>query len=372
MQIRLLVVLASGNTSMTMDVDSRESVGFVKSAARSALLKQFQLSEEQIQKLEAIRVYGSKCGGPGLSDDTTVSEVCPTQDDPLLAVVPTRNVDAALEAWAPAAILFPLQNLPVPTEEKVAEPSSDDLLSNVLARLAASERRENEREKAEKEKEKAEKEKEKKRADLAEKRRQQDKKELEDKFKKEMLKQERGASEQLRLAEKQWNEDREELKKKLNAAQDTISGLQTEIALIQGDVGDLFFLSLKDEESLGYIKRRNLLDRVQAQLADKFGVTVDRTTPSVSFRQSLGPSTDLEERRQSLKRLLDRHRSSLNAGESALSNDQAALSILADSRSRLRELGDRVAHGVFQRGWYEPATRSDEGLKGLLECIVDS
>ncbi|KAF8907883.1 hypothetical protein CPB84DRAFT_1843732 [Gymnopilus junonius] len=132
------------------------------------------------------------------------------------------------------------------------------------------------------------------------------------------------------------------------------------------------FLAIGDEASLDRIKRRNLLDRVQATLASSLGLSDDRYLASHQFREALGPSSSLEERRTRLREMLDNKKEELPKEAAFLMNRPEALALLAERYHRVRLDGDQVAHGYRERSWYEGSvSRSSGGGKVGLTSLLD-
>ncbi|KAJ3492054.1 hypothetical protein NLJ89_g11282 [Agrocybe chaxingu] len=90
------------------------------------------------------------------------------------------------------------------------------------------------------------------------------------------------------------------------------------------------FLSVGDEAGLDRIKRRNLLDRAQSSLAVCLGLTNDQPFASLHFRDTLGPSPILAERRQRLSEMLKEKKDEIPSQAALLLTKPAALDLLAE------------------------------------------
>lgn len=129
---------------------------------------------------------------------------------------------------------------------------------------------------------------------------------------------------------------------------------------------------IQDEAGLDRIKRRNLLDRAQSSLASDLGLVNEEYFHSLSFREALGPSPILEERRQRLSEILNERKDEISSQAALLLTKPAALNLLAERFPKVRLDGDQVAHGHRQRSWYEGSVSRSVGTdKVALMSLLD-
>lgn len=121
---------------------------------------------------------------------------------------------------------------------------------------------------------------------------------------------------------------------------------------------------------------RNLLDAIQGILGHKFfphhGVSKIVKSSSNTFRDEIGKNNASFQKRLSiLKDLLRSHEP--DACSSFLLNHEEALRMLVDPNSPAREKGNRVAHGVLEREFYERAIgeETDEKQKAVYETFLN-
>ena len=127
----------------------------------------------------------------------------------------------------------------------------------------------------------------------------------------------------------------------------------------------------QDEAALDRIKRRNLLDRAQAHLAEFFGLGGGRFA-SLNFRDALGISLSTQERQQRLVEILIEKKDEIPAEAASLIAKPAALGLLAEVFPKVRLHGDHIAHGHCKRSWYEGSVaRSAVSDKMALSDLLD-
>ncbi|KAF9481297.1 hypothetical protein BDN70DRAFT_876443 [Pholiota conissans] len=134
------------------------------------------------------------------------------------------------------------------------------------------------------------------------------------------------------------------------------------------------FLATEDEATLDQIKCRNLLERGQKWAAGILQLSDDTYLASVRFREELGPSFVLEDRRRQLIELLEEKKDNVPEAANLLDGDKPVLTLLAEHLPQIRIEGNVIAHGNAKRSWYEGsvsrATGPDKvGLTHLLTLV---
>ena len=119
------------------------------------------------------------------------------------------------------------------------------------------------------------------------------------------------------------------------------------------------------------IKRRNLLDRAQASLAEFFGLGSDLRFASLNFRDALGISSSSQERQQCLVEIFTEKKDVIPPEAASLATKGAALGLLAEVSPKVRVHGDQIAHGYRQWSWYEGAVAHAASDKVALSDLLD-
>ncbi|KAF6759415.1 hypothetical protein DFP72DRAFT_134829 [Ephemerocybe angulata] len=392
---RTVAIMASKETSCSFDTSTSSPVAEVKKTARNTLLTHLGLpasaahADSPEGEAVAIHLFAK------IPDDTPIAQAFPTQGDPIVALVPVidNDNDEASSSMDHGELAYMFIPTPVSESKVSSKPPTGDqkgkemkqriekegpVGASLTAKLEAMEKRfetqdgkiqglekQNEEQGTEIVALKRQNEEQKKQNEEQKKQNGKLKDEIKGLRYTTQSLQNQNAAFELELKESQRRE--EQINEDLKASKDAVSHLKEKVEFVHDEVEDLFFLQKSDSSALEYIKQRNLLNRIQAQLALKFGLD---DTSSVGFRLVLGSLSDsLETRRSVLKSYLGDHSSGLNSGERMLISTPAALDILAEPRSKIRTRGNTVSHGEFKASWYEPATRSDEGLKALLNCL---
>ncbi|RXW20360.1 hypothetical protein EST38_g5491 [Candolleomyces aberdarensis] len=341
---RMIIIFAHGGNIVHSDIAATDTLGDVKVKAKRSLQKRFSLQDEVLGESDDLWLASSAKGFLQTTDDDTVEIMAPTQGEP---VVPRP----------PSSLLFPLK--PAPAQQLGDGSSQMELILRKLQELESKlETEQGAREKAEERFEE----------DL--KQEKEARKKAEEKLEKD-LREEKEARETIEKELAVEKDARQESEKQFRAH---IDGLNAELQSTNEDVGEIMWsLAKNDEKSLATIKKRNLLDRMQTQLAQALKLPADPTLrPSLVFRQTLGEGTDLAKRRDRLEALLKDHSADLGPAQ-ALIGHGPALDMLAERNSPVRLRGDLVAHGNFDRGWYEGSIQgsgvNDVALRAILNCV---
>ncbi|TFK29476.1 hypothetical protein FA15DRAFT_752606 [Coprinopsis marcescibilis] len=425
---RLVAIHATGSNVRLSDISGALTASDAKSEAKASLRKGLKLTDDQFQGDESIKIYAgisppSETVAPPKSPGTKVEDICPSQDNFLIAIVPGRSKNKRNELFPQGALAFELQpqaNLEVGLEQTVSPVKEKE--SNVLERVSRLEQEfRGEREEMQQEREEMQQEREKMQQECEEMQQELGKvkgehKEMQQKLGKmegehgkvkgelgkvkgelnetwqklgmvegelgkvkgelnDMAKsrenertytkkQEAALREIIEEKEKQQERERADYQEWIAAYNAENEGLQHDMQLLQADV---YSLALKDKKALSFIKARNLLDRVQAQLATKF--KLGRGT-SYAFRTALGgANSSLNDRHAALLMLFKEHHDSLNEAEAKLPSQSQALDLIAERYSKIRYFGDVIAHGTFDTGLYKSASSLYPGFSALVDCI---
>ncbi|KAF5356773.1 hypothetical protein D9756_006706 [Leucocoprinus leucothites] len=110
----------------------------------------------------------------------------------------------------------------------------------------------------------------------------------------------------------------------------TLAGVKMDAEAMSSEIG---WIVAGDEHGYDAIKRRNLLDNTQAKLALALALPHnEHSIMSVVFRDTLGPSLELPDRRQKLLELLKDKGASLDPQVLSLMKDVSVLDLLAERR----------------------------------------
>lgn len=132
---------------------------------------------------------------------------------------------------------------------------------------------------------------------------------------------------------------------------------------------------IQDKVALHRIKRRHLLNSVQALLATKCELPSNTQWPSLAWRTALGSESDsLECRLARAQELLAKHAAVLGPAVSAFMNNPDAMRLAVEARSTTRSQGDDAAHpkAAIQRGAFLDSiigSPNEAGLKGFLDLL---
>ena len=96
----------------------------------------------------------------------------------------------------------------------------------------------------------------------------------------------------------------------------------------------------------------------------------DTFLASVRFREELGPSFVLEDRRKRFVDLLEEKRANVPEAAKLLDGDTSVLKLLAEHLPQIRIEGNVIAHGNAKRSWYEGSVSRATGKVGLIHLLT--
>ncbi|KAI0794910.1 hypothetical protein C8Q75DRAFT_515804 [Abortiporus biennis] len=259
--------------------------------------------------------------GAKVTETDTIDSLCPTQNDYIVAVIPSApNEGSVANMYPQYSLLFPLQNRSTSVPSCPCYSERDELKTVVKAQ-------EEQREK-----------------DLASAAMQ--KKDMETRNK-ALKKENQKLLAQIRKYEEDLDRLKQDAEEQARRHNEEKEVMQNHIEQLQTDLHESTdSLAVGVEAALDHIKLRNAIHHTQEQLAIKLGLTTDSSLALMKFRSALGPGSD-EDRREELVRLL--RNSDLENSQSKLSNSEskellkpAVLDLLAAKRPHIGH--DRNSH----------------------------
>lgn len=132
---------------------------------------------------------------------------------------------------------------------------------------------------------------------------------------------------------------------------------------------------IQDKVVLHRIKRRHLLDSVQALFATKCNLLNDTQRPSLAWRTALGSDSDpFEHRLARAHELLAQHTAALGPAVSEFMKNPDAMRLAVEARSTIRSQGDDAAHpkaAIQRRAFLDSiiGSQNEVGLRGVLDLL---